>query len=108
MKKEKKIKTVKYILITTLIVLFSFSVFASYRGFEVGGNDEVRDEALSYINNEILPDLEIETEAEITQIDRVLMGEYTHYIFAHHKEGRIEGRRRADGTYQFSVKLDEE
>lgn len=100
---EKNRKLAVYILSSILIVVLIFSALLSARGFEFGGNKKIEEEALYYINEEILPKENIEGKADIARIDRIIFGDYTHYILAYHENGEIEGRRKEDGSYEFST-----
>lgn len=104
-KKNKKIIT--YILLFFVVAILGFSAWFSARNFQFGGNEKVKEDALYYINEEILPKEDIEGKAKIAKIDRIIVGNYTHYILAHHQNGEIEGRRKKDGTYEFSINFNE-
>lgn len=92
---------IKIFLMVVIIVIAALSFFFN-RGFSIDYND-IEKESLNYINNEILEKMEADNNARISQINRVLFGEYTHYITAHHEKGVIKGRRLKDGSYEFKV-----
>jgi len=86
------------------VVFFIFSFLSSEINLISSKKDKIEREALRYVNEEILPMEGLEPNAEIVEINRINEEDFTHYILINHKEVEIEGRRKKDGTYQFSVK----
>ncbi len=95
--------------IINFILLFSagfflFSLFSSQLKLTGNEDKEIKKEALQYVNEEILPMEGLKPNAEIAQIDKITEDGFTHYILMHHEEVEIEGKRKEDGSYEFSVK----